>query len=183
MSAAPLAFAPIYIALFAIALGFLLIVLLGRARTPEERPAEDARRGRSSGSAPIRELEASVEKKAEFLVHMGFTEIDWIADEKTPGVTAFLARNPMPLAGGRYLIHFVAEPRGRRPISSARALEFKSVVRHEEGVIKGILITTGAFSVEAYEALASAPIELIDGKQLDSLMKMFYPERFPRERI
>jgi hypothetical protein len=178
-----LAFMPIYIAFAAMILGFLLILVLGRARVPEERPAEEGKRGRATDHPVVRELEASVEKKAEFLVRLGFTEIDWIADEKSPGVTAFRARNPMPLAGGDYLIHFLAPARGARAIGSDRALEFKSLVKHEEGVLKGVLVTTSAFSVEAFEALANAPVELIDGKQVESLLRMFYPDRFPKDRI
>jgi hypothetical protein len=178
-----LAFGPIYVAGAALLVGFLLILALGRPRKSPEKPAEGGRRGRASGSAAVKDLEASVEKKAEFLVHMGFTEIDWIADEKTPGVTAFRARNPMPLSGGDYLIHFLAEPKGGAPIGSERALEFRSIVKHEEGVLKGILVTAGAFTEEAFAALASAPVELIDGKQLESLLRMFYPARFPKERL
>lgn len=179
----PLAFAPIYLAGVAILIGLLLLLLLGRARGPIEEAAEDERRGRAEATEVVKELEASVEKKAEFLIHMGFADLEWIADEPAPGVTAFRVRNPMPMAGGGYLVHFLARPRGDAPIRSERVLEFRSAVKHEEGVMKGVLITTGAFTREAFAALESAPIELIDGKRLVSLLRMFYPDRFPPERI
>jgi hypothetical protein len=182
-AAPPLAFGPIYLAGAAIALGFLVILAMGRPPRAHERPAERGRRGRAPASEPLRELEGSVEKKAEFLVHMGFSEIDWIADEPEKGVTAFRVQNPMPMSGGNYLVHFLASTKWTKPVESARVHDFRATVKHEEGVMKGILVTAGAFTEEAFAAQEHAPIELIDGKQLDSLLRMFYPERFPKERM
>lgn len=176
-----LGFGPIYLVGVALVLGFLVILAMGRPPRGAETPAESERRGRAPPSEPLRELESSVEKKAEFLVHMGFADIDWIADEPNKAVTAFRVRNPMPMSGGSYLVHFLAT--APAPVESARITEFRSTVKHEEGVMKGILVTPGAFTQEAFALQEHAPIELIDGKQLDSLLRMFYPERFPKERI
>src|SRR5207245_1265831 len=79
--------------------------------------AETDRRGRAAGPM-IDELEGSVEKKAEFLIRMGFDDLDWIADEPTPGVTSFHVRNPMPMSGGRYLVHFLK--RAPAPVDPTR---------------------------------------------------------------
>jgi hypothetical protein len=179
---AALAFGPIYLAGAAFLVGIAILVALGRPPGARETPCENERRGRAPKTPALQELEASVERKAEFLVHMGFTEIEWIADDPTPQTTVFRVRNPMPMAGGTYLVHFIAA-RGKQVVESPRVREFRSVVKHEEGVLKGILVTSGAFTEQAFAALENAPIELIDGKQLDSLLRMFYPERFPRERL
>ncbi len=178
----PLAFGPVYLVFVALALGILIIALLGRRPGAErlEKAAESATRGPAAG--PIfDELEASIDRKAEFLVHMGFNDIDWIADEPMKGVTAFRVKNPMPMSGGNYLVHFLG--RAKEPVDSARVNQFRKQVKGEEGVLKGVLITSGAFTVEGWQVAESAPIELVDGKHLGELLKMFYPERFPRDRI
>ena len=182
LAAVPLAFGPIYLTFFAVGLGVAVIASLGRRPGAErnERADETGARGRASGPE-IEQLETSVERKAEFLIRMGFNEIDWISDEPTPGVTAFLARNPMPMSGGNYLIHFLK--RSTDAVDSARVNQFRKVVKGEEKVLKGILITSGAFSTEGWQAAEAAPIELVDGKHLAGLLKMFYPDRFPKDRI
>lgn len=178
----PLAFGPVYIVFLALAFGILVIALLGRRPGAEvnERADESERRGAASGPL-LDELETSVEKKAEFLIRMGFNDLDWIADEPTPGVTAFRVKNPMPLSGGEYLVHFLK--RATQPVDSVRVNAFRKAVKGEEGVLKGILITSGAFTVEGWQVAESAPLELVDGKHLVGLLKMFYPDRFPPDRI
>lgn len=177
-----LAFGPIYLALGAVGLGIALILALGRRPGAEahEKPLENDRRGGAKGPE-IEKIEASTEAKAEFLIRMGFHELDWISDEPTPGVTAFVARNPMPLSGGTYLVHFLK--RSSVAVDSVRVNHFRKAVKGEERVLKGILVTPGAFTVEGWQVAESAPIELVDGKHLESLLKMFYPDRFPRDRI
>jgi hypothetical protein len=178
----PLAFGPIYLTFAAVGIGIALIAALGRRPGAErsEQAAETDKRGQASGPE-IDLLEASVERKAEFLIRMGFNEIDWIADEPTPGVTAFAARNPMPMSGGNYLIHFLK--RQKDPVDSARVNQFRKHVKGEEKVLKGILITSGAFTTEGWQVAESAPIELVDGKHLVGLLKMFFPDKFPKDRI
>jgi hypothetical protein len=177
-----LAFGPIYLVFAAFGLGVILIAALGRRPGPEtaEHADESDRRGRADG-ALIQEIEGSVEKKAEFLIRMGFDDLDWIADEPTPGVTCFHVKNPMPMSGGRYLVHFLK--RDAAPVDSVRVNAFRKTVKGEEGMLKGILITSGAFTIEGWRAAESAPIELVDGKHLEGLLKMFYPDRFPKDRI
>ena len=60
---------------------------------------------------------------------------------------------------------------------------FIAEVKHTEGVLKGVLVTSGAFSQSAWSVLEKAPVELIDGKHLYDLLKMWHPERFPRDRV
>ena len=178
----PLAFGPIYIAFGAMALGIGLIAMLGKRPGPErtEKPLETDSRGAATGPI-IDELAASTEKKAEFLIRMGFEDIEWISDEPAPDVIAFRVKNPMPLAGGSYLVHFLRRAKG--PVDSARVTKFRKAVKGEEGVIKGILITSGPFTVEGWQVAEAHPLELVDGKHLAGLLKMFYPDRFPPDRI
>lgn len=178
----PLAFGPIYLTFAALGMGIAIIALLGRRPGPErlEKAAETDSRGAAQGPL-IDEMEGSVERKAEFLIRMGFDEIDWIADEPLPEVTAFRVKNPMPLSGGAYLVHFLK--RSRDAVDSARVQRFRKAVKGEEGVLKGILITSAAFTVEGWRVAESSPIELVDGKHLAGLLKMFYPDRFPPDRI
>ncbi len=182
-----LAFAPIFIAFIAIAIGFVLILLMGRVPQPREQAAEgDAAPPTGAlARAALEPIERSLDEKAGLLAKLGLVDIEHIADDPTPETDAFRCRNPMPMVGGTYFVHFVREEAyDGAPVPSERVQSFRKVVKHEEGVIKGILATTGSFSKEAWEAAAEmGQIELIDGRNLLRLLEMFYPERFPAARV
>lgn len=182
-----LAFAPIFLAFIAFAIGFVLIALMGRVPQPKEKAAEGdaAAPAGALARAALEPLERSLDEKAALLQKLGLVDIEHIADDPTPDADTFRCRNPMPMVGGTYFVHFVrAEAYDGAPVPSGRIESFRKVVKHEEGVIKGILATTGAFSKEAWEAAAGmGQIELIDGRNLLRLLEMFYPERFPPARV
>ncbi len=187
MSLLPLAFAPIFLVFVALVIGFIVTVFAGARRVKEgETASEGGDRGRpeAEARAAIEQLGRSLDEKADFLVKMGFAEIVHLADDAFAHTDAFKARNPMPMVGGTYLVHFLgSEAFDGEPVPSSRVKEFRRAVKHEEGVMKGILVTPNLYTEEAWGAVESAPLELIDGRHLGALLKMFYPDRFPPERV
>jgi len=178
----PIAFGPIYVVGVAIVIGMVVIALLGRAPGNTELPAETDTRGKADHPL-VKAIDDQVEAKIDFLLRMGFKDIDYVADDSRPEVAIFSATNPMPLSGGGYLVHFLNRKKMGEVVPSPVVLSFISEVKHSEDIMKGILITSAAFSQNAWGVLEKAPVELIDGKHLLALMKMWHPERFPRDRV
>lgn len=179
---AVLGFGPIYVVGAAIVVGGLVALILGRAPTSGEPAAETATRGKADHPL-IRELDRTIEAKIDFLLHMGFKDIDYLEEESRRDVHVFQAKNPMPLSGGSYLVHFVNRKVAGDVIPSTAVLSFIGEVKHTDDIMKGILITTGAFSQSAWNVLERAPVELIDGKHLLSFFRMWHPDQFPADRI
>lgn len=177
-----LGFGPIYVVAVAVAIGLGLVLLLGRA----PGVTEPAREGQGRGGAEhplLTELERSLDKKVELLCRLGFKEIDYLPEESTKGLTAFRVENPMPLSGGGFLVQFLARKPRRGVVQSPEVLGFISLIKHTDEVLKGLLITTGAFSVPAWGVLEKAPVELIDGRHVLSLFRLWFPDRFEPDRL
>lgn len=174
---------PLYLACMALVVGFVLTLLLGRAPGVTELAHESETRG-SADHELIRQLDQSIEAKLEFMVRMGFKDLDYVAEESKQGFTVFRVTNPMPLSGGSYLVQFLSREAYPEVVASTTVLNFLSDVKHDTEVMKGVLVTGGAaFSRNAWGVLEKAQVELIDGKHLLGLFQMFYPEQFPQERI
>jgi len=74
-----------------------------------------------------------------------------------------------PFVGGRYLVQckrFAPEVL----IGAATVREFYGAFVADRKAIKGIFITTSAFTAQAYEFAESLPLELIDGTRLKQLL-------------
>ncbi|MHC4392943.1 MAG: hypothetical protein ACYS22_16750, partial [Planctomycetota bacterium] len=97
----------IYVVGVALAIGFALVVLLGRAPGMTEPPLESATRGKSD-HALVQALEGSLEEKVGFLIKLGFTDLEHEAEGAGKVSEAFRVTHPMPLAGGGYLVHFLS---------------------------------------------------------------------------
>jgi Holliday junction resolvasome RuvABC ATP-dependent DNA helicase subunit len=77
-----------------------------------------------------------------------------------------------PIVGGRYLVQckrFSAETL----VGSPTIREFYGAVVADRKAVKGILITTSAFTAQARDFAAGLPIELIDGKSLAGLFSRY----------
>ncbi|MEU8235348.1 restriction endonuclease [Actinoplanes sp. NPDC048967] len=77
----------------------------------------------------------------------------------------WLATDPRPLFGGAVVIYAV---RGK-PVSAATAAGLAEEVA-AAGATKGILVAVDGYEVEAYEAVAGRPVELLDGSALLNLL-------------
>jgi len=81
------------------------------------------------------------------------------------------AENPTPVVGGPFMAHLILYPQGAQ-VTSAEVQNFASnLIGERRG--KGILITTGFFAPEVAMLPELPPMEMIDGKRLDQLMKQY----------
>ncbi len=86
-----------------------------------------------------------------------------------------LAQNPTPLTGGRYLIRCLYCDDPERSIQTTEILEFSNNILQER-LSKGIFLTTGKFSPEISSLGELAPIEFVDGEDLEKLLKKYAPD-------
>jgi hypothetical protein len=77
------------------------------------------------------------------------------------------ASNPEPFVGGRILVQCKHR---QRTIGVATVRELYGVVTAQQAS-KGVLVTTGRFSLEAERFARDKPIDLIDGQQLGKLLQ------------
>lgn len=101
------------------------------------------------------------------LQSMGFrTEITKATGDGGVDIVASLDR---PIFGGRYLIQckrFAPDV----PVGTATVREFYGALSADRTAVKGILITTSSFTIQAEEFAQELPIELIGGEQLQRLL-------------
>jgi len=98
---------------------------------------------------------------------MGLDEVDGIA---------FVALHPRELVGGLYAIYCV---RGADQLVGVRLVHRLRHFAKEEGAMKAIFITTGAFSPDALNAtsaLPGIPIEFVDGERLEDWLSEYLPQ-------
>jgi Holliday junction resolvasome RuvABC ATP-dependent DNA helicase subunit len=107
------------------------------------------------------------------LAKMGFTaEMTKASGDGGIDIEATLDR---PIVGGRYLIQckrFSHE----NLVGSPTIREFYGAVVADRKAVKGVLITTSAFTAHAREFAAGLPIELIDGENLATLLRQYTDE-------
>jgi len=84
---------------------------------------------------------------------------------RTPHGATWTATDPRPVFGGKVVVYAT---RGA-PIGAAGAHSLAGAVT-AAGATKGILVATGGFEPDAYEAVAGRPLELIDGAALITLL-------------
>ncbi|MBF6569233.1 MAG: restriction endonuclease [Candidatus Binataceae bacterium] len=80
-----------------------------------------------------------------------------------------------PVIGGRYLFQckrFAVDS----PVGSAMVREFYGALVADRKAVKGVLITTSTFTLQAREFAAALPIELIDGGKLSLLLREYGKE-------
>ncbi|MGA2630980.1 MAG: restriction endonuclease [Terriglobia bacterium] len=77
-----------------------------------------------------------------------------------------------PLTGGRYLIQ-CKRYAPDSPVGAATVREFYGALTADRRAVKGILITTSGFTVQAQEFVRGLPIELIGRDQLEPLLARY----------
>jgi restriction endonuclease Mrr len=166
------------VAAVATAIGFLLILLIGKGQPiSPASPANLAREGHGE-MAWVRAY--GIEGMQRLLLTL-FTEMGFNAERSERGAASvdLFANDPTPIRGGRVYVHAVldAEPvdadEVRNTIDSARA----------EFVGKGVLVTLGTFTSDARDAARGNPVDLVDGDDLGLLMRKHMPQAFAQRKV
>jgi restriction endonuclease Mrr len=108
------------------------------------------------------------------LEELGF-EIKGVAEAVSDGSEYFIAVNPEPIKGGKFVVECWARPIGSL-VDSPRVLALIDSVK-AEGAAKGLYLTPFEFSQEAQTAAATGPIDLLDGAALVKLVQKKLPDR------
>lgn len=168
------------VAVVATAVGFILILFIGRNQPiSPASPLNLAREGQGD-MAWVRGY--GIEGFQRLLLTL-FAEMGFHPERSERGQSSvdLFVNDPTPIRGGRLYIHGVLGPPGvpadaeevRNTIESARA----------ELVGKGVLVTLGTFSTEARETARGNPVDLIDGDELGKLVKKHLPQAFAQRKI
>jgi len=157
----------------ATAIGFLLILLVGRGQpvspaasgTAAQPEPGDLSWVRAGGTAALQRLLSSL------FAEMGF------APEAMPsgaGAVELLASDPTPIRGGRVYVRGLLSD-GGAPVDADEVRTLLDAAR-AEAVGKAVLVTLGRFSPEARDAARGQPVDLLDGDELAALMKRHLPQ-------
>jgi hypothetical protein len=164
----------VIVAIAGLALGFIVILLISLT-SPRQRDSTDSGGNGSARSVAhgwISRLDAD---ELARLLTMLFGELKYeVQDTRVgDGVVDLFAVNPTPITGGRIYVRGIAHPpqgtvgedEVRVALDTARA----------EMAGKALVATGGVFSPEARAAAEGAPIELLDGATLLTLIKKHLP--------
>lgn len=151
----------LFLAFGAIGVGFILIFLLAvadkkrKSASPPAEPALTSLQFKKACLAVVDNMKLEVEETTE----SGDDQLE------------FIAVNPTPIVGGRFLVRCVyLSP--HEAIQSPEVLEFSNEIVQER-LSKGLLMTTGTFADDIAGLSELAPIEFIDGKSLKALMEKY----------
>lgn len=159
--------------LAAAALGFLLILLVGRGERVSPAAAESARLAAVSDVAWVRDhgVEGFERILLALFAEMGFEPQ---RSERTRSSVAFCAVDPTPIRGGRIYVHGVFAPEGV-PVDGDEVRALLDAARAESAG-KAVLVTLGRFSDDARESARENPIDLLDGDDLARLLRKHLPQ-------
>ncbi|MCA1825644.1 MAG: restriction endonuclease [Myxococcales bacterium] len=167
------------VAVIATAIGFVLILFIGRNQPVSPASPENLAREGHGEMAWVRGY--GIEGFQRLLLTL-FTEMGFHPErsERGSATVDLFANDPTPIRGGRLYVHglFASAPATdadevRNMIESARA----------EFVGKGVLVTLGTFTSDAQEAARGNPIDLIDGDALARLVRKHLPQAFAQRKI
>jgi hypothetical protein len=163
----------------ATALGFLVIILVGRGQpVSPAASAADGEASREGGEAEISWVRAQGLAGLDRLLRALFAEMGFQPEGGEAGREAveFRAVDPTPIRGGRIHVRGLLCAPGER----VGADEVRMLVdaARADFAGKAVLVTLGRFSDEAAEAARDAPIDLVDGLALGALVKKHLPQRY-----
>jgi hypothetical protein len=165
------------VALIATAIGFALILFIGRNQPVSPASSENLAREGLSDMAWVRGY--GIEGLQRLLLTL-FTEMGFRAERSERGAQSvdLFVNDPTPIRGGRLYVHGdLGAPTDaeevRNAIETVRA----------ESVGKGVLVTLGNFTTEAREAAKGNPVDLIDGDELGKLVRKHLPQAFAQKKI
>jgi restriction system protein len=154
--------------IFSVTIGFLVIALLIFAKP--SRPAVEREGRRPEGTSNFAHLSmADFERLCFRLVEeMGLVMSSHVRNR--PRELEIAAVNPQPITGGDLLVHCTHPEDGF--VSSARVNMLRDQVKGEQAT-KGIFITTGFFAEETSKVFEGPPLELINAKRLEDLIREY----------
>jgi hypothetical protein len=154
----------------AIVLGFLVILVMKRVPTALPQAQDGANSDPDHALLPS----ALTGERFEWLCHRLLQELglDVVRTVMTgPRQLEAMAINPAPIVGGLYVVHGQLL-QADEVVEAVDVLALLDAVKGE-GASKGVLLTNRVFSLEANQAAANGPIELIDGARLRELLERF----------
>ncbi len=168
------------VAAVATAVGFLLILLIGRGQPVSPASPQNLARDAQGAISWVRGF--GIEGLQRLLLTL-FTEMGFNPErsERGSATVDLFANDPTPIRGGRLYVHALLGMPGiptdadevRNMIDTARA----------EFVGKGVLVTLGTFTSDARDAARGNPIDLVDGDELGRLMRKHMPQAFAQRKI
>lgn len=168
------------VALIATALGFALILFIGRGQPVSPASPENLAREGQGDMAWVRGY--GIEGFQRLLLTL-FTEMGFHPErsERGPASVDLYANDPTPIRGGRLYVHGFFGPPG----VPADAEEVRNLVEtaRAEFVGKAVLVTLGSFSTEARDAARGNPVDLVDGDDLAKLARKHLPQAFAQRKI
>lgn len=168
------------VAAVATAVGFLLILLIGRNQPVS--PAAPENLGREDGG-PLEWVRAYGVEGFQRLLLTLFTEMGFHAERSERGAATvdLFANDPTPIRGGRIWVHGVLPPAGA-PVDGDEVRNLVEAAR-AESVGKGLLVTLGRFTSGARHEAQGHPVELIDGDDLGRLVKKHLPQAYATRTV
>ncbi len=160
-----------FIVLGAIALGFVIILLLPKS-TPPVIVEQDSL---ASKDERVRALERV---EGDTFLHLCLAFIQQLGLEVHHATQVnerewdIVAERAVPIVGGSYLIQCVLSTEGS-PLDLTKVRLLHDMVK-AEGFVKGILITNGYFTQDALQAYIDAPIELINCRRFQQLLEQYH---------
>ena len=168
------------VAAVATAVGFLLILLIGRNQPVSPAAPENLIH---EGRGEVSWVRGYGSEGMQRLLLTLFTEMGFHPERSSrgPGAVELFASDPTPIRGGRLYVQGLLGVPGvptdadevRNLIETARA----------EFVGKGVLVTLGSFTTDARDAARGSPVDLIDGDELGKLMRKHMPQAFAQRKI
>ncbi len=160
----------------ATAVGFLLILLIGRGHAVSPAAPESAQRKETADLAWVRSY--GVEGFHRMLVRL-FAEMGFAPERSEPGreTVDSCAVDPTPIRGGRIYVHGVLAP---TPGASVGADDVRALIdaARAESVGKAVLVTLGGFSDEARDTAREDPIDLLDGERWPRWVRKHLPQAY-----
>ena len=168
------------VAAIATAVGFLLILLIGRNQPVSPAAPENLLREGRGEVAWVRGY--GIEGMQRLLLTL-FTEMGFHPERSArgAGTVELFASDPTPIRGGRLYVQGLLGTPG----VATDADEVRNVIEtaRAEFVGKGVLVTLGSFTTDARDAARGNPVDLIDGDDLGKLMRKHMPQAFAQRKI
>ena len=164
----------VIVAIAGLALGFLVILLISLSAPRPQDSLDASSDGAATGIAHgwISRLDA---EQLARLLSMLFGELKYEVEDTRvgDGVVDLFAVNPTPITGGRIYVRGIAHP----PLGVVGEEEVRTALdtARAEMAGKALVATGGVFSPEARAAAEGAPLELLDGATLLTLIKKHLP--------
>ncbi len=164
----------LFIALFGLALGFVLIAFLARSPVPATAGMPT---GEGSWIARLRPDEFGK------LLSLLFAELKFEIESSTQrgGDVDLFAVNPTPITGARLYVRGVFHP----PLGMVGEEEVRIALDTARAELAGkaVVVTPGGFTPEARATAQGSPVDLLDGAALAALVKKHLPQVAAERRV